>query len=230
MARIQMGSIVTDISGKLGGHVYGSSRYGKTLSNKSSGKRKSLTFNTNGNNVALNIATVSQSWLALTDSQRLAWQSYAVSYCTKTTNFGTHTLAAYTAYSRVNHNLLLCGEALIQDPVAPEIVTPLDAFGIASLTPSNFSISWSGGLSPNETFLVRASAGRSAGLGLQPRSLKLIKTFTSLDIPPYDILASYIKLKGAPVVDTVITVEVFIIDHVTGQRGKSRVLSSAVSP
>lgn len=229
MARILMGAIITDISGKLGGHTFGASHYGKTISTKSSGRRNSLEGNGNGNNPAGNIAIVSQTWKSLTDAQRQAWQGYAVSFCTTITLYGARTLKAYSAFSRCQHNRLLVGEPMILDPVAPTILTDLQSVYITTLSPTSFIVTVGQEIAPNELVIISATPSMSVGSHPKKNNYKLIRNADLSAVNHIECITEYTAFKGAPVLDAQIGVKVEVINWATGQRGTARVGSNVVS-
>lgn len=77
MARIQLGALITDIRGKLGGHVFKQNNGGLTIQTKA-GKGQ----NFNGNPVAKKnkaelIDAIAKGWRALNDTDKLAFDSYS---------------------------------------------------------------------------------------------------------------------------------------------------------
>src|SRR4051812_17501208 len=121
MARVQFGAIVTGMSGKLGGHVFGNSLNGATIRNKQATKKlwgyiKRGTSG-GGQSPQTNVSLISQAWKDLDDSERAAWTSYAVQYYTTHSLYGVHSLTGYSCFSKLNHNILLVGGSIITVPV-----------------------------------------------------------------------------------------------------------------
>lgn len=75
MARITLSSLITDISGKIGGTVFQRSQGGLIARNQSA-KINSNTTRSNLRKVGM--AQVQNDWQTLTDAQRQLWNTYAI--------------------------------------------------------------------------------------------------------------------------------------------------------
>lgn len=233
MARIQFGSIVTGISGKLGGHIFGNSVNGPTIRNLAASKKLWGYIGGGSHRGAqtaqVNVSLISQTWKDLTDAERSAWTSYAVQYYTTHSLYGAHSLTGYSCFSKLNHNILLVGGTIITIPVPKVTLSDPGIVGIQTLTTGSFLVAFSGSLTPDEYWLVSATGTNSVTLVAQKKGFKIIKSFSSSQATPLPIIAEYTDIKGAPLIGGWITVKVEIINRVTGQRGNAKSAVSVVS-
>lgn len=233
MALIQFGAIVTNIAGKIGGQIFGGSQNGATLRNQVRNKKlwgfASISGTGNGQSPQTNVSIISQSWKDLTDAQRLAWTSYAVQYYTTRNLYGVHSLSGYACYSKLNHNLLLCGVPIITDPVPKTTLTDPGTCSISALSPTVFTVAYTNSLNPDEYFLISATGTNTVTLSIQKKGFKIIRNASSSVANPIDIYNYYLNIKGAPLSGGWITVKVEVINVVTGQRGMSRSTSHQVA-
>lgn len=123
MALIKMGAVVTDISGKLGGHVFARNTGGNYMRTKTS----PINPNTSNQSEVRGIfASISSAWSSLTDDQRATWRG-AVDQFKKSNVFGDMRAPTGKAlFQRLNQNLLICGAAMLNEAPAPQEVVFLD--------------------------------------------------------------------------------------------------------
>lgn len=233
MARIQFGSLVTGISGKVGGHIFGNSVNGPTIRNNTQRKKLWAYGKRTGSFSSLqpqvNVSLISQSWKDLTDAERAAWVSYAVQYYTTLNLYGSHTLTGYACYSKINHNILLCGLPLITIPVPKQSMTDPGTCSVVTLSPTVFTVAFTNALSHGEYFLVSCTGTNSVTLTPQKKGFKIIQVFDFHATSPLDIASNYIAIKGAPLTGGWVTVKIEIINVLTGQRGMARSFTHVVA-
>ena len=116
--RIKMGMIVTEASGKLGGHSFYTGGPGAFLRSRSipSGQM------TNAQSVIRDRQQqLTRSWKGLTGSQRAAWNA-SVDRLGRSGDFGNESrLSGFQVYVKLNSNLLLIERPLISDPVYTDV-------------------------------------------------------------------------------------------------------------
>lgn len=233
MALIQFGSIVTGIAGKLGGHVFGNSSNGGTIRTLSKTKKLwgyiKRGSSGGGQSPQNNVSVISQAWKDLDDSYRAAWSAYAVQYYTTRNLYGTHSLSGYTCFSKLNHNILLCGLPLSITPVPKITLTDPGTCNFSTLTTSLIKVSYVNGLAANEYFLVSATGTNSVTLIAQKKGFKIMKSFSSSFASPLDITAEYIAAKGSPLSGGWVTGKIEVINGLTGQRGMARSFTGQVA-
>lgn len=229
MARIQFGSLVTGIAGKLGGHLFGNSLGGATIHNLPRTSRSKKLWGYIKRQQHINVATVVAAWKDLSDAERAAWTSYAVTFYTTLSLYGKHTLTGYACFSRVNHNILLTGNSIITVPVPKVGLTDPGSITINSLSPTVFTVAYVNSLGPDEYFLIAASGTNSVTLIPQVKGLKVIQAFSSSVASPLDIYNNYAGLKGAPLSTGWVTVRAEVINATTGERGMLKRVSHVVA-
>ena len=108
--RVKYGSIVTDGSGKLGGHVASKGRSGSVIRTKVTGTNPRT--NAQNSTRAL-LGSLAAGWGSLTDEQRQSFDA-AVDKFKSTNIFGdVHNPSGYNLYIKLNFNLAITDQALI---------------------------------------------------------------------------------------------------------------------
>ena len=115
MAKIKWGMIVTDGSGKLGGHVFSKNRGGSYIRTKVTPTNPQTTHQTHVRSI---FATLSSKWSALTNAQRKSFRD-KVSQFSRTNVFGDlKNPSGKALHQRLNQNLVLTGQP--QKDVCPD--------------------------------------------------------------------------------------------------------------
>lgn len=111
--KAKFGAIVVAGSGKVGGHVFSKNRGGAYMRTKVTPSNPNTVAQQNVRSI---LSSLAQSWGALTDSQRLAWQG-AVNDWSSTDVFGDiKNPSGINLYTRLNSVLLNSGQATIDVP------------------------------------------------------------------------------------------------------------------
>jgi hypothetical protein len=185
MALIQTGSIVSDIRGKIGGHVFQSGRNGLVLKTQSRSIDRHSTWQYIRRQY---LSIVNNQWRNLTAEQKNAWTQWAIYQNIKRGVFKRHYMGGQQAHCMINFYLLLLGEDIIGDP----IFTPFDLFDPGPWTlgiPAVFELSFND--SPTITnadawIVCMCSLFSTTPHASKPRNLKFISavettTFWRLD-------------------------------------------------
>lgn len=126
MALIKFGSVVTDGSGKLGGHVFQNSKGGAQLRTKPipTGKPSLSQISIRSINKALQ-----KGWHDLTDAQRKVWNDWAVSHSIMTIRDPRKPISGHDLWMKYNYTWLAAGGSFLPDPsywggpiLGPELV------------------------------------------------------------------------------------------------------------
>jgi hypothetical protein len=125
MARVQYGSLITELRGKIGGTVFQSNRYGFTAKNTPC-MRKPNSQSVFESQRILNLVT--QSWSALSSSDRLAFETWALTYPQYAKHNPSAQLSGYAIYVMWNATRLNLGNVMGGLPEPFTVVFP-------SLTP-----------------------------------------------------------------------------------------------
>src|SRR5689334_14742391 len=103
MGKIKLGSIVVDIRGKVGGHVYSKNRGGSYMKNKVTPSNPQTSSQTS---IRAVFTSLSQGWRDLTNDERLQRES-AVQGFARTDVFGdVKNPTGNTLYIRLNMNII----------------------------------------------------------------------------------------------------------------------------
>ena len=123
MAKIKLGAIVTDIRGKLGGHVFSKNRGGAYMRTKVTPVNPSSARQTF---VRAIFAAISSLWSGITEVQRNTFSAFVEAYA-KTDIFGDIKIPSGKAlHQRLNQNLGISGQAYITTCLAPIAVKAPD--------------------------------------------------------------------------------------------------------
>lgn len=139
MARVQYGSIVTNLKGSIGGTTYAQSRAGGVAKNRSIGRKNQSSATLAALNRSKQASTL---WTSLTASERNAWNTFASAH-THADRFGNvQTLTGYNWFVMVNRNRISLGVSL--SSTVPAYVLP-DAMPevFVTLSASTILLSWS---------------------------------------------------------------------------------------
>jgi hypothetical protein len=124
--RIKYGSIVTDGSGKLGGHVASKGRSGSVLRTKVTGSNPQTPAQSSSRAL---LGSLAGSWKSLTDEQRQSFEE-SVSKFKSTDIFGdVHNPSGYTLYIKLNYHLLAAGLSI--NATCPEPIVQDDIYAVS---------------------------------------------------------------------------------------------------
>lgn len=154
MARVQYGSIITELKGKLGGHIFQGGNNAKVI--RLRGYTKGSTTTTRSAATS-NLQQITSAYRLLTSPQRASWVAAAGNW-PFTDKFGnTYFGSGYQMYVAYNRNLVAIRQATVVSPVAP--VSPM-ALGtiVASASATNtLVVGWDNALDGNTTVMCFAS-------------------------------------------------------------------------
>lgn len=230
MARIQYGSIVTGMSGKLGGHTYSRSGYGGIVMNKTNTPTKGKLWGnrdygsdtvsgTGSNNAGLSVSKTSQAWKALTDAERQAWTTFSAAHF-HIDPFGNKvSLRGYTFFMRVNTRLANIGKPYLTIPAADTIITDIGPISLTPLTTTSMKVNITNSIAPNEWVVVLATGSNSVGLVAPKKAHKFIQAFKSPVDLHLDVFDAYEAIKGAPLINAGVGVGVYVLNEDNGQIG-----------
>jgi hypothetical protein len=212
--KAEMGMMMTNVSGKLGGQVATKGRNGLNIRTKVKPINRRTTSQVDVRSL---LATISQGWRALTDAQRAAWSAAGANY-THTNNFGQKFHPdGKNFYTEVNINLLNAGQAIVNIP--PLSTPPIGLTSLTALSAVANTITASFAVSPiaaaNAAY-VEATRGLSAGVSFVGKQYRFIHLFAAAAATPFDLTASYTAKFGVPVTGTRVFIRAKIISTVSG--------------
>jgi hypothetical protein len=122
MALIQLGSLVTDIRGKVSGTVFSKMQAGNVIRNKTSPSRYRSNLQSSRNAITSNLSSI---WLGLSQNERDSWNNLAHSY-TFHNKLGQPVPAnGFFVFQIHNRNLTLAQQDIITDaPIYQTIAMP----------------------------------------------------------------------------------------------------------
>ena len=225
MAKIKLGLVVTEASGKLGGHVFAKNKGGAYLRTKVTPSNPQSVAQTA---VRILFAVISAGWSALTAAQRASWDAAVESF--KVTNiFGDlKVLSGKALYQRLNQNRQLTGQAILQ--VAPA-VAPINATGASGVAGSVAGTSLDITTTKDTTgmfLLVSATGSLTAGTKFVKNKLRNIGTFAGAAAGTVDIYDEYVAKFGAPAAGANVYVSVKVI-NASGQATPAETLKAVIS-
>ena len=188
MAKVKLGAIVTDISGKLGGHVFSKNRSGKYMRTKGvpTNPQTSAQMLIRGM-----FAAISSSWSELSELQRTSWRNAVDQFATTDVFGDIKNPTGKALYQRLNQNLSVSDQPLIDS--AP-FATDVPFLGIisagGSVATNVLRIKTVGDATANKV-LVFATEPLSQGTKFVKNKLRLIEVFAGGDDLALEVEASY---------------------------------------
>lgn len=169
------------------------------------------------------LATNSKNWSNLTQAQRNAWDEFATTAVGKRMLGSAAKISGFNCYVRVSNNLDLINKTPITEPpIMPEF-TPFEITGVTYTAPAgetagslNIAINGLSSLT-NQTLIVEATAGFSAGRTSFATKLRYIGQYTTLTSGAVNVLEGYnAKFGQFPAAGNKVQFRVYIIDNATG--------------
>lgn len=195
MARVQYGTIVTEVKGKVQGQVFQGGNVGFVLRNKGYTKGLSSPARSGAN---INLSSIASAWRSLSDSERQEWQDI-VSLWIFYNRFG----AAYegTGYQVFNaYNILAIpyNGYLYLFPEAQEAAVDPGVKVLTITFPFTLVFSFDNALTNSNFIRVYASAPVSQGRNTNHPRLKFIGFLYTDAVDSFDITAMYLAVYRAP--------------------------------
>lgn len=196
MARVQYGSIITDMKGSIGGLSYQHNRSGKIVRVKPTPHRKSSLSQQSYQSVFTSIV---RSWYALTLVQKEAWNTFADTYTKYNVWNEEKTLNGYNWFLSINNYLTLVGETPLISP--PTYSTPLAVPSVMLVFEyDEVTINFSGGFAHTSEYLLLYTSPPVRNVSLYDRKLlrltSIISPGTTTD---YDFESEWESVHGITV-------------------------------
>ncbi len=227
MAKIKFGMIVTDMRGKLGGHVMSKNRSGAFARTKVTPTNPRTTSQMLSRSI---LSSVSSGWSNLTSAQRASWNN-AVEDWMKTDIFGDlKKPSGKNLFSALNKNLLTGGLAsiLVAPPKTeiPYLSMSSTVVKIAGplVTPNNLVVP------AGFTLQISSTGALSAGTSFTDGKYRVIGYTPAGSIVPATVGTQYVAKFGSPVLGQNIYFQYKLIAIATGQAGvPERVKASTIA-
>lgn len=170
--KLKFGAIVTDGRGKIGGHVASKNRAGAYLRTKVTPSNPNTVAQLQARSI---LASLSQGWSQLTDSQRQGWND-AVKEWGTTDIFGDiKNPSGINLFVKLNSNLLNVGLASLSNvPAKSEVPAVIVIDASYRIDKDNVSITFNNALANGYTALVRATPKLSAGVSFVKSQFRVI--------------------------------------------------------
>lgn len=194
MALLKMGSLVTQISGKIGGQTFGTGQGGQYVKNTGSYVNKLTTSRTVVNS---RLSYLANSWRALTTAQKNSWSAAATNFPYVNRLGESKVYSGYNLYMKFNGNRLLWGDSPVSTAPVPFVFSEF-ALSIDTLEPGFMEVS----ITPTTTgyeYLFFVSNPSSAGSNFNQKGLRLVKAVTGVTAAstPVDLYSEYEAIFGA---------------------------------
>ena len=170
--KLKFGAIVTDGRGKIGGHVASKNRSGAYLRTKVTPSNPNTVAQAQARGI---LASLSQGWGQLTDSQRQGWND-AVKEWGTTDIFGDiKNPSGINLFVKLNSNLLSIGHPSLSDvPAKSEVPAVIVLDASYKIATDNLSITFNSALADGYIALVRATPTLSAGVSFVKSQFRVI--------------------------------------------------------
>lgn len=218
MAKILTTAIVADIRNKLNGSVFSKNRYGSYVRTKVTPVNPQSSAQQNVRN---RLATNSQAWRGLTESQRQAWIDAAANFPFTDIFGNSKILSGNSLYVKLNNNLAVTATAAISDPPLPVAVPPLSlgaivsSAGASSLTVAFLDTPVPAGFS----MVIQTTGNVGAGKSFVKNLFRQTTVVAAAGTSPANIASAFIALHGAPIEGQKIFIRAFLVSTDTGQAG-----------
>lgn len=211
MASVKFGSLITNMKGKIGGHIVKGDTTGGVLLTRAevidavaSGAKLTKADAGRVMNPQRNTTVVSQSWRDLSDAERSAWNAATPDF-PFTNRFGDpYTGSGFQLYMQCNNNVTQIGQSMLAAPPVPETIEPCPAFSTATAIGSTFTVICLAGVPAGYFMTLYACNAQSSGKGFTRGRMKAIVILDSATVFPYNADTAYIAVFGVlPVAGTV---------------------------
>lgn len=192
--KVKFGAIVTDGSGKLGGHVFSKNRGGNYMRTKVTPVNPRSLRQTA---VRAIFAVISSAWSALSDAQRLSYKGFVDAYA-KTNIFGDLKIpSAKALHQQLNQNLLNSEQAAQTTCPAPVAVPSAGLSAVDYDNVGNFLNVTCDNDTTGAKVVFFATPPMSQGTAFVKNKLRQIAVEGGGAGVTYDLMAAYVAKFGA---------------------------------
>lgn len=218
---------VVDGRGKINGSVASKNRAGAYFRTKVTGVNPDTAAQ---QSVRATLASYSQGWRSLSQSQRDAWNA-AVGDFSTTDIFGDlRNPTGKNLYVKLNANLTSVGLAGISNPPLPDAVPSALVDGVAiDLTAGTYEISFQPA-TVDYRIQLWATTALSPGVAFVGSRYRLINSLDGNEASPYDAAAEYVAKFGVPPAGQKVFFRMVMISVTSGVAGPASSASGIVVP
>lgn len=194
MARVQYGVFVTEIKGKVQGHVLQGGNVGFVLRNKgyTKGNSSRVRFVS-----SKNVAIVAQGWRTLTDVERAAWEAYAPTWPFVNKFGAPYTGTGYQVFMACNVARLTTEEDWFPDVPLSATASNPGIFTLATSTTASLTCAITIASVLNDQIFIYASAPVSAGRNGNNIAMRFIGNYSYDSVSTFNIRSAYIAIYGS---------------------------------
>ena len=225
--KIKWGAMVTQGSGKLGGHVFARNRGGSYIrTNATPSNPQTVT-----QQLSRNLLTqFSQGWSALTNAQRIGWND-ATEFFQRTDQFGdVRKLSGKNLYTSLNKVNAAAGQQIIENAPQPEQIG-VNVVREVEFQKTAETITIIGEFTLNETYAIIATPSLSAGTTFVKNRLRVIGYVNCDDVAilgdPNEYYGLYVDRFGVPEDGANIVIGTYAINSI-GQRSPGATVKAEV--
>ena len=230
MANVKYSSIVTDIKGRVAGHVFKGSNSGSILLTKPPKKKQQhdggvvallvvfkRTVNPNGLAPGDVFAQLSSAWQSLTPASQAAWAAYAGTVKWINKIGGTIKATGYAAYMQVNSALLNAGGSSHTTPPASSESPNIPTYTFTTCSNTVLSVTLGATVPTNVMWIL--SCSRPIGAGVTPSKYQFccISYFPATTTGANSFFTNYVLRFGTPIVGNYIWVHMVAVSLTTGK-------------
>lgn len=227
MALITAGSIVGQVSGRIGSVIFSHNRGGPYARNGVIPVSSQSTYSLA---VKAAFAAASQAWRNLTEDQRQAWSTWAQTNPVMNRLGSSTILQGNAAFVQINARLSALAVAMLDDPPvtnAPDaLITLVGSFDIGLGT---FDLAFTATpLGATERLYVFAALVSSPSINYVKNLMKLIVVSTAAQASPLDIETELSDRFGTLIVGQKVIVTAAVLDTATGLLSARRIVDGLI--
>ena len=211
MAKIKLGAIVTEISGKLGGHVFAKNRGGAYMRTKSTPTNPQTSYQMA---VRALFAYISGLWSALTDAQRESFRSKVEGFATTNIFGDVKNPSGKTLHQKLNQNLLNSGQTKVDNCPDPADVPFAGLVSVAGAETVQALSATLSGITTGSKLIFYATPSLSQGTKFVKNQLRQIGVVAGATAGAVNILALYTAKYGAVVEGDNVYIGVRVVNSV----------------
>jgi hypothetical protein len=197
MAKVKFGSLLVNMSGKLGGQVYSHNAAGAYLRNIGT-----IAVSPSASMIASQnaFASLIADWKTLPQVNRDAWNSAVVNYTRLNVFSDTYTPNGFNLFCSVNRTRLNINQVILLFPPMPVMPAQVDGFAVYDFFSSGgfAAVEASGIVDPDSTLVIEATPPISPTVNNYKVLLTKIKVLYGGSPMPNEIAPQYITKYGTP--------------------------------
>jgi hypothetical protein len=217
MAKTQLGAMLGQISGSIGGTTFSRNRYGTYARRRA---HPTIVVSEAALAAKSRMAEVSRAWSGLTTDQQEAWKTWAANNPITDVLGERQVLSGNAAYIQVNNLLVYCGESQLSvPPVADPPPGLLSVTLTANIGAGDFEVAFTDTpLAAGNLLLVWVAVTDDESQEYVKNKLRLVAYSTTAKVSPWDIEAEVEARFGSLQVGQLVTVQLQVLDTNTGLR------------